>query len=201
MGLLQNRGRDPRRTGVGGAEESRARDEGDGEGKAREQKPSDADFLADARPEWPRLWPLADGVERALHLVHEVEAEPWKLGLVPVAGRGEILGGAGVESDSHARLPTTPAIDEPRADRLPVLGGDRSRADLAGAVLQLGDPRVGRIGVAAGVEAQQKLVREARTIPCGKGEGRVEDAGRIGSHRSEYSHTGLTEQGRAPGSK
>ena len=94
-----------------------------------------------------------------------------------------------------------PAIDEPRADCLPVLGRDRSRADLASAVLQLCNPRVRCIGVAAGVEADEQLVREASPIACGKGEGGGEDAGRIGSHRSEYSHTGLTEQGGAPGSK
>lgn len=163
-------------------------DERDRKGEAREQKPSDAYLLADAGPEWPSRGALADGVECPLHLVREVEAEPWNLSLVPGAGRAEILGGAGVESDSHGRLPATPAIDEPRSDRLPVLGGDRSRADLASAVLKLNDPRIGRVGVAAGVEAQQKFVREASAIASRQGEGGGEEVGLLEGHRLHRIH-------------
>jgi hypothetical protein len=161
----------------------------DRERKARQQEPADADAFADSGPEGPRRRALDDGVQRALHLVGEIEAKPGKLLPLPVTGRGEVRGGAWVEADPHA-LPAAPAVDQAGANHRPVLGSDRTRTHLAGALFKLSNPGLGSAGVGAVVQAQQEFVSKPRSLPDGEGEGGREDAGGLRRHGLQYSWDG-----------
>jgi hypothetical protein len=165
----------------------------DREREACQQKSADASAFADAGPEWPGRRALCDGVQPALDLISEVAPEPWKLLLVPVAGRGEVGSGSRVEADSHA-LPAAPAVDEAGADDHPVLGGDRARTCLTSTQLQLRDPGLRGVGVGAVVEAHQQLVSDPGALPNGEGEGVGEQISGFGCHAGKYSLGGLTSQ-------
>jgi hypothetical protein len=87
--------------------------------------------------------------------VRKVGPEPWNLEVVPVTGRGQVGPGGWMQADPRV-LRARPALGQPRLDRDPFLGCDRPRASLAGALLDLRDPRLGGVRVGALVQAQQQ---------------------------------------------
>jgi hypothetical protein len=127
-------------------------DVADGEGEPGQEEPPDSGGLSDARPERPGHRALGDGVEGVAHLVGEVDSEAGKLTLVPIARRREVGRGSRVEADLHA-LPSLPALSEARLDGFPVLGRDRTRPQLAGALLEFPNPGLGRVGVRSVIQA------------------------------------------------
>jgi hypothetical protein len=90
----------------------------------------------------------------------------------------------------HAGLPTAPAVGEPSLDCLPVLGRDRACAGLVGALLELRDPSLDRVGIGAVVQAQQQLVGEFGALPDGEGEGVGEQVGGLGCHGTSLATGG-----------
>jgi hypothetical protein len=123
---------------------------------------------------------------RSGHGTAEACAKARVLLVVPVAGRFEVALGTGVEANPH-ELPATPTACEPRPHGSPVLRLHRPGADLAGALLDLRDPRLRSIGIGAIVETEDELVGDAGALPDGERERGRQDVSGLGRHREEYS--------------
>jgi len=160
---------------------------GDSKREPGQEEAPDFEILGDSGPPRPGGRPLGYDLQGALEFLGEISAEAGALPVVPVAGGREVQLGAGMEADLH-ELPARPAASEARPHRGPVLRLHRAGKNLAGALLQLGNPCLCGIGIHPVVKAEDELVGDAGTLPNGERQGGGKDVRRLGRHRTKYSH-------------
>lgn len=122
-----------------------------------------------------------DRFQRTRHLVEELLAETFALGLVPVRRRLDVGGGAGVKNDAHS-LPGAQAGHDPVADWAPVLEHRAAVIDFPRSTLDLGDPGRGGIRVGRLVEAIDKLTSQKSSLVGRKCQRVREELLRLGGH-------------------